>query len=706
MYPNSTSAFLIAALLCAAPAFASLAPSIIPLPAKLEIRAGTFELGVESSVSASAAAAPAADYFVELMQRTRGIALQRVNLSKSEAAEVVFDTDLRPLALPLPSPGALAPADERYRIEISAQRARVSARDQAGLFYGAVTLWQLLTSTASAQERASTPAVYLIDGPRFAWRGLMLDSARHYQSPAFIKRFIDSMALHKLNVLHWHLVDDQGWRLEIKKYPQLTAVGAWRVPAGTAALADVDPKTGKPRVYGGFYTQDEVRDIVAYARSRHITIVPEIEMPGHATAAVVAYPMLASTSSPPTAMPADWGIYPNLFNVEDSTFAFLEDVLKEVLALFPSTYIHVGGDEAVKDQWLASTQVQARMRALGIADEHALQSYFIQRIEKFLNANGRRLIGWDEILEGGIAPNATVMSWRGIEGAVAAAAAGHDAVLSPAPTLYFDNRQSAFDTQPGRGAIIGVEQVYRFDPLPVEIKPEHHKHVLGLQGNLWTEHMRSDQRVEYMTFPRAAAVSEIAWSPASRLSFEDFRRRLEMQYDRYASLEVGYAPPASASPLSDTTRMSHELALCSDKLVLSLEDDAPVHGERATFLVDVMQPCWMFLAVDLAQLDGIQVDVGQVPFNFQIGKDRDAIVFQTPRTPSGELEVRAGCGGPLLTSIELAPAKDREGVTSLPRAKLSGAGVQDLCFTFAQRTLDPLWVIHRVRLVRATSAGS
>jgi hexosaminidase len=339
------------------------------------------------------------------------------------------------------------------------------------------------------------------------------------------------------------------------------------------------------------------------------------------------------------------------------------------------------------------------MRELGVKDEHALQSYFIQRMEKFLNANGRRVIGWDEILEGGLAPNATVMSWRGIDGAVAAAAAGHDAVLSPWPTLYLDNRQSAGDTQPGRGTIIGVEEVYRFDPLPAKIAPEQHHHVLGVQANLWTEHMRSEARVEYMAFPRAAALAEIAWSQPERISFPDFQRRLPAQLARYEALGIRYAPPSQPVSLSEFSRRSHDLDLCSNKLVLSLEDDAPVRGERETFLVDVMQPCWMWRGVDLSGVSAIEVEVGQVPFNFQIGKDREAIRFRTPRTPSGELEVRASCEGELLASIPMAEARARHTTTKLPRADLEGEGVQDLCFTFTQQELDPLWVMHHVSLI-------
>lgn len=283
------------------------------------------------------------------------------------------------------------------------------------------------------------------------------------------------------------------------------------MPAGPAAAADIDPATKRPRLYGGFYTQQQVREIVAYAAERFITIVPEIEMPGHASAAIAAYPQLGISGRPAT-VPADWGVYQNLFNVDESTFSFLEDVLAETLELFPSEYIHVGGDEAVKNQWHASARVQSRMREFGVKDEHALQSYFVQRIEKYLNAHGRRLIGWDEILEGGLAANATVMSWRGIEGAVTAAAAGHDTVLSPAPTLYLDNRPLNTARPPGRGPVVSIEDVYHFDPAPAALTDAQRQHVIGVQANLWTEHVRTEDRAEYMIFPRAAALAEVGWS--------------------------------------------------------------------------------------------------------------------------------------------------------------------------------------------------
>ena len=404
----------------------------MPAPAQVTRLAGQFVLTDRTRIASgpSGDANWVAQYFVDLLQQTRGLALS-VDVTAAASGQnpgiaLLIDPSVPPVA------GA-------YRLEIDPTGITVAARDRAGLLYGAVTLWQLIG--AGSAGRVALPAMRIDDEPRFAWRGLMLDSARHYQSPEFIERFIDWMALHKLNVLHWHLTDDQAWRLEITKYPRLTSVGAWRVPAGRAAAADIDPATGRPRVYGGYYTQDTVRRIVRHAADRGITIVPEIEMPGHATATIAAYPAARRQRKPPAAVPADWGIYPNLFNVEDATFAFLEDVLREVMDLFPGQYIHVGGDEAVKDQWQSSRLVQQRMRERGIADEHALQSYFVQRIGRFLAANGRRLIGWDEILEGGLAPDATVMSWRGIDGALAAAAAGHDAVLSPWPDAVL--RQSA-----------------------------------------------------------------------------------------------------------------------------------------------------------------------------------------------------------------------------------------------------------------------
>jgi hexosaminidase len=431
--------------------------------------------------------------------------------------------------------------------------------------------------------------------------------------------------------------------------------------------------------------------------------VPEIDMPGHATAAIVAYPRLGVTDHPPTAVPADWGIFTNLYNVEESTFAFLEDVLAEVIELFPGEFIHVGGDEAVKDQWKASAHVQARMRELGVPTEEALQGYFTQRMGKYLEAHGRRLIGWDEILEGGVPPGAAVMSWRGVDGAIAAAASGHDAVLTPAPTLYLDFRQGTGPSEPpGRGEVVSLERVYRFDPLPGPLAAAA-GHVLGVQANLWTEHVRTEEWAAYMTWPRAAALAEIGWSPAERRDFADFERRLSREFGRYRALGITFsedvfAPARKVGPWE--RHMSQDLATCADKLVLNLEDDAPLAGPRAVFLIDLENPCWLLPATDLTRARRLTAAVGQVPFNFQIGHDIEAIRLRTPGTPAGELEVRLdGCEGAPLAVLPLAPAAGNDAVTVLPSAQLPQLkGTHALCFAFTQRTLDPLWAIDWVQL--------
>src|SRR6184192_4131435 len=563
---------------------------VIPAPAQLVPGRGAFLVNERTVVwlPRDPGAGESARYFADLVRRTHRGWLTAIAGSpgRTQRPAIVFDLER--------APSGASP--ESYEIRVTPRRVVVSAGDR---------------------------------------RGLMLDSARHFQSPEFVMRYIDWMALHKLNVLGWHLTDDQGWRLEVKKYPRLTEVGAWRVPAGRAAARDIDPATGRPRLYGGYYSQDEVRRIVSFAASRNVTIVPEIEMPGHASAAIVAYPQLGVMSDPPPAVPSDWGVFTNLFNVEESTFAFLEDVLAEVMELFPGQFIHVGGDEAVKDQWQASARVHERMREFGVASEDALQGYFTHRMGEYLRAHGRRLVGWDEILEGGVPSDAAVMSWRGVQGAIAAAAAGHDAVLSPDPTLYLDSRQGRSPSEPpGRGTVETLADVYHFDPLPGPLAGDQ-AHVLGLQGNLWTEHVRTEERAAYMTWPRAAALAEVGWSPPGRLDWSDFTLRLPAEFRRLKSLGVHYsddvfAPPRSVGP--HDRHMSQDLKTCTAKLVLSLEDDAPIEGARAVFLIDIMNPCWMLPAAELSPTSKLTVAVGQVPFNFQIGKDIEAIKLDPPRT--------------------------------------------------------------------------
>jgi len=443
-----------------------------------------------------------------------------------------------------------------------------------------------------------------------------------------------------------------------------------------------------------------VRRVLAPALPRNVTIVPEIDLPGHTPAALVAYPGLAARPQAlPAAVPADWGIYTHVVNLDAATFKFIEDVLDEVTALFPGAYIHVGGDEVVTDEWRDSPAVQARMRELGIADVAAVQGYFERRLEAYLTRRGRRLVGWDEIVRAGLGPAATIMSWRGIDGAVAAARAGHDAVLSPAPVLYLDHRQGSSPAEPpGGGQVESLEDVYRFEPLQGELAGAHAQHVLGVQANLWTEHVRTEERAAYMTYPRAAALAEVAWSPPERRSWSGFLKRLPAEFNRYRAVGLGYsadvfAPPRKLGPYE--RHMSQDLATCTDKAVLNLEDDAPLNGPRALFLLDIENPCWIFPATDLSQPLTLTAAVGQVPFNFQIGKDIESIHLDTPESPAGELLVRIdGCDGPPAVRLPLASAADQDTVTVLPRVPLPRLpGAHQLCLRFAQHGLDPLWAL-------------
>jgi len=509
---------------------------LIPQPAQIEFKDGTgFTLHTDTRVFADSgdiSARQAAEQFVAMLRESHGIALGVEETNTTPAASITFSTA---------SPDIAA---EGYRLEIDPSGIQIRAADGAGAFYGAVSLWQLLGDTASLP--VAIPALRIDDAPRFAWRGYMLDSSRHIQSIEHIKRLIDQMARHKLNVFHWHLTDDQGWRLEIKRYPKLTDIGAWRVPAGKAGI----DANGNPIRYGGFYTQDEAREIVEYARQRHITVMPEIEMPGHAQATIAAYPELgASGTTPPVS--ADWGVHTWLYNVEDSTFEFLENVLLEVMDIFPSQYIHIGGDEADKYQWRNSPAIQAKRRALGLKDDNALQSWFIRRAGDFLAKHNRRLIGWDEILEGGpLPPGATVMSWRGMEGAVEAAHSGHDAVVSASHTLYLNRFQSyAADEPPGHNPVtelVTLERVYGFEPVPAELDDTQARHILGAQAHVWTEHIRTEARVEHMSFPRLSALAEVVWSPKTVRNWDGFLPRLAVQMRRFAKAGIGAADSAFA----------------------------------------------------------------------------------------------------------------------------------------------------------------
>ncbi|GAB3063589.1 family 20 glycosylhydrolase [Stenotrophomonas tumulicola] len=502
---------------------------LIPAPAHVQHTQGEgFTINASTPLRAQGEAAQrVAAQFADLLARSGGPQLSPASSGMSGGIRFILG-DVPASARHLPD------AVEGYSLQSSADGVIVRASTEAGLFYGATTLAQLATGGSDGR----VPAVRIEDAPRFSWRGLMLDSARHFQSLGEIKQVLDAMAAHKLNTFHWHLTDDQGWRMEIKRYPKLTDVGSCRVPAGDGGI---DPATGGARTYCGFYTQQQIREVIAYAAERHIQVIPEIDVPGHATAAIAAYPELGVLDTPLQPL-SEWGVFPNLFNTEESTFTFLENVLEEVIEMFPSRYVHVGGDEAVKDQWIASARVQQRMRELGASDEMQMQSHLIKRLETFLEQHDRRLIGWDEILEGGLPPQATVMSWRGTEGGLAAASAGHDVVMSPVTDMYMDYLQTASPNEPpGRPALITLARTYGFEPVPATLAADKQHHILGLQANMFTEHTRSYARLQHNLFPRVAAVAETGWSAPAQRDFRDFLARLPAQLERYRAWGLAYA---------------------------------------------------------------------------------------------------------------------------------------------------------------------
>ncbi|RYD81663.1 MAG: beta-N-acetylhexosaminidase [Sphingobacteriales bacterium] len=431
---------------------------------------------------------------------------------------------------------------DEYSIEVSGMSILLQSPTTEGLFYGLQTFYQLLPPpnklTGAKNYPLSIPSLSITDYPRFPYRGMHFDVARHFSSIEFVKTYIDYLAMHKFNRFHWHLTDDQGWRIEIKKYPLLTQIGSCRAqtlvgPYGT------NKYDGKK--YCGFYTQEQIKEVVQYAAERHITVIPEIEMPGHALAALASYNYLGCTKGPYKAAET-WGVFDDVFCAgNDSTFTFLQNVLDEVLQLFPSKLIHIGGDESPKTRWKTCPDCQRRIKNEKLKDEHELQSYFITRIEKYLNSKGRNIIGWDEILEGGLAPNAAVMSWRGEEGGITAAKQHHNVVMTPGNYLYFDHSQSNNEDSITFGGYNSLEKVYSYEPIPSVLSTEESKYILGAQANLWTEYITNPKKVEYQLFPRMAALSEVLWSPKEKRNWEDFERRLPTVFDRYEQQGINYS---------------------------------------------------------------------------------------------------------------------------------------------------------------------
>jgi hexosaminidase len=421
------------------------------------------------------------------------------------------------------------PDDERYQLMVTPFNAIIRAPNPTGIFHGVQTLRQMLDAGGKSRP-ASIPAAVIEDAPRYPWRGISFDCARHFVSKEMVKRYIELLAYHKMNVFHWHLTDDQGWRIEIKKYPRLTEIGAWRDEFGER--------------HGGFYTQDDIREVVAYAKSRYVTVVPEIEMPGHATSALAAYPEFSCTGEPLTVEPV-WGVFPNLFCAgKEETFTFLEDVLREVAALFPSPYLHIGGDEAAKDKWKICPRCQKRIKDEGLADEAALQGYFSRRMDTFIHSIGRTMIGWDEILEGKPSPTAIVESWRGMEGAVEGASAGHQIISAPSGFVYFDYPELDEHAHISWMRVTDLAKTYSFEATPKELTPAQASFILGGECAIWTEHIR-EYELDYKLFPRLCAFCETVWTPGERRDWSDFSRRMETHCKRLAALGVDYFTPSS-----------------------------------------------------------------------------------------------------------------------------------------------------------------
>ncbi|WP_424680974.1 beta-N-acetylhexosaminidase [Frateuria sp. YIM B11624] len=738
------------------------APSLIPLPAQLQLQPGGFTVDAHTPLvlaSRDAATRQTAQYLVDLLARTRGLKLS-ITRDAGGAPAIVLRRD----------PQAAVAQAGGYALNVTPKGIEVAARDDAGLFHGAVTLYQLLTPDAG-QGAVAVPALAIEDWPRFAWRGLMLDSARHFQSVAEVERLIDQMAQHKLDVLHWHLTDDQGWRIEIKRYPELTRIGAWRTPPDAG-------HDGEPKRYGGFYTQDEIRRVVAYAAARHVTIVPELDMPGHAQAAVASYPQIGVTGKRPQ-VSADAGINPWLYNVDEDTFAFIDHVLDEVMALFPSQYIHVGGDEAIKDQWQASPAVQAKMRELGITSEDALQGWFIGRIGRYLEQHGRKLIGWDEILEGDNLPaGATVMSWRGIDGAIKAALLGHDVVMSPSPDLYFDHVQSDLPGEyASRYGVESLQDVYGLEVVPGVLNATQAKHVLGVQANAWTEHMPTMAHVEHQVFPRLDALSEVAWSPAAGRDWPGFLARLPAQMARYRAQHVNVADSAFAVDIG----ADRNVALATGKATVTLANQAdfgaihytldgsaptpasPRYGapfnvtlpatvraasfaddgsalaaprervlDRASLLslpgtalancpgsdfrlllqptpdatstqpvyaVNLFDTCQRFPPTLMDGVGAIHVDAVRLPRNFALAHEQKLVVSRPHATPFGELVVHADrCDGPVLASLPLPDPKHSPRRFGLDAKLPAQEGEHGLCLVYTAPIDGPLYALDRVSL--------
>lgn len=537
----STTLFLLPILFFTSSAYSQNSYNLIPFPAQFSGQDGQFALTPGTRILATpkdAGQQAAAQMLATQLKASSGLPI-------AVAANTPALTKGKHIVFQVHKGGRCGP--EGYMLTVKPERVIVEAETPKGYFYAVQTLLQLLPPEAVSPSVVqdivwAMPACQILDRPRYAYRGLMLDVCRHFMPVAFVKKYIDLLARHKMNTFHWHLTDDQGWRIEIKKYPKLTQAGSTRKETMMGHYGQFYPFKFDGQPHGGFYTQEQIKDVVRYAAVRHVNIIPEIELPGHALAAITAYPELSCDPARPYEVGKVWGVYSEVFCPNEKTFTFLQDVLTEVMALFPSKLIHIGGDEVPKDAWKASAFAQSLIKQQKLKNEEELQSYFIRRIEKFVNSKGRSIIGWDEILEGGLAPNATVMSWRATAGGIEAAKQKHNVVMTPGAFCYLDKYQGEPTQEPlAIGGFLPIEKVYSYEPTPDELTPDEKKYILGVQGNIWTEYIPSPEQVEYMTYPRAIALAEIGWMPAGPRNYQDFAQRLKNHLKRLDYWGVTYS---------------------------------------------------------------------------------------------------------------------------------------------------------------------
>jgi hexosaminidase len=541
-------------------------PSVIPRPVSLVVGKGFFFISPSTKIKTEGSGLNhSVDFLNDYLQRYYGFTLGQAN-QKTPDNIIVLNYE----RMDHPIPGS-------YRLDVTDKNIYIAGENEAGVFYGIQSLIQLLPVDSSSS--LSIPQVKIEDYPRFAWRGLHLDVGRHFFPVDNVKRYIDYIALHKMNYFHWHLTEDQGWRIQINKYPRLTEIGSCR----NGTIIGRYPGKGNDSIrHCGYYTQNEIKDVIKYAADRYITIIPEIELPGHASAALTAYPYLGCTGGP-YQVQQTWGVFNDVFCAgNDSTFQFLQDVLDEVIALFPGKYIHIGGDECPKTSWKKCPKCQKRIKENALKDEHELQSYFITRIEKYINTKGKQIIGWDEILEGGLAPNAAVMSWRGEQGGIEAARQNHDVIMTPGQFVYFDHSQKKNEDSVTIGGYVPLETVYNYEPVPAVLTVEQAKHVLGAQANVWTEYIGNIPKLEYMLFPRLSALSEVLWTPKENRNWADFEKRLPVQFKRYELWKTNFSKAyydlkASILPTHDRAGLLWKLEsnLPADKTLVLISVDNP-----------------------------------------------------------------------------------------------------------------------------------